>query len=59
MAIALRPPVDAGVKRRRADWYWDHDKRLEDALVAQHGIRDDGIHADGVHLWDEHKWRGK
>ena len=40
------------------NWYLDHEKRLEDAQVAQFGIDDDDYHPDGVHRkrrksWDE------
>ena len=32
------------------NWYLDHEKRLEDAEVAQYGADcGDGTHADGVH----------
>jgi hypothetical protein len=58
MSRILRTPVDAGVMKRRADWYWDHDKRLDDAIIAQSGRPEaEGVHADGIHKWDDYKWR--
>ena len=56
----FRNPVDAGVRRHIADWHFDHDKRLEDALIAQNGADcGDGTHDDGVHRRDGNPWPGK
>jgi hypothetical protein len=33
----------------RHQWLVDHEKRLEDALIAQYGIEDEEVHADGLH----------
>lgn len=53
----IKRPLNHSYKR---DWYWDHDKRLEDALVAQFGIEDEGYHPDGIHRNDRDTWpRGK
>ena len=38
------------------NWYLDHEKRLEDAEVAQYGIDDGEYHADGVHRLIRRKW---
>ena len=38
------------------NWYLDHEKRLEDAQIAQFGIDDDDYHPDGVHRKAKHKW---
>ena len=38
------------------NWYLDHEKRLEDAEIAQYGIDDDQYHADGVHRRHVRKW---
>jgi len=29
-------------------WLMDHEKRLDDAIVAQYGRDDDEFHADGI-----------
>ncbi len=44
--IKFQRPLNHSYKK---DWYWNHDKRLQDALVAQVGIVDEGVHADGLH----------
>ena len=33
----------------KSDWYWDYDKRLTDALIAQNGVEEEGKHRDGLH----------
>jgi hypothetical protein len=38
------------------NWYLDHEKRLDDAIVAQYGIQEEGVHADGLHRWDSDLW---
>jgi hypothetical protein len=41
----------------RHQWLMDHEKRLEDAIVAQYGRDDEDSHADGVHRLDGQPWR--
>lgn len=45
-ARLIRRPLNHSYKR---DYYWDHDKRLRDAEIAQFGIDDNEFHADGIH----------
>lgn len=56
--FSLDNQMDTKVRARRPlnrlyvrDYYWDHDKRLRDAEIAQNGIEDSDYHADGVHRY--------